>query len=125
MLLLKTIGEALIVVFILLYIAAYLLMWFGNNLIWRKNGDKNILLMLSTCTFQTTLQENKIIIKNTANLIEKKKLFIFTYYRIASNIDVPPFTRSHKFITKLFKALNPGGNKIREINIFGEQVKNM
>ena len=67
MLILKTIGEALIVVFILLYIAAYLLMWFGNNLIWRKNGDKNILLMLSTCTFQTTLQENKIIIKNTAN----------------------------------------------------------
>jgi hypothetical protein len=126
MLLLKIIAIVIASVFTLLSIVLYLLIWFGNNRTWRRNGDRNILLMLSSCdSYEATSNENIIRIKATNAPIEKGRILIFTFYRINNDIDIPPFTKSHKFITRLFKALNPGNDKAKEIAIFGEQVKNI
>lgn len=126
MLLLKTIAILIAGLFTLVSIVFYLLIWFGNNRTWRRNGDKNILLMLSSCdSYEATSNENIIRIKATSAPIERGRILIFTFYRINNDIDIPPFTRSHKFITRLFKSLNPGDGKAKEIAIFGEQVKNM
>lgn len=126
LLFLKITAIVIIIVFILLSVVLYLLIWFGNNRTWRRNGDKNMLLMLASCdSYEATSKEDMIRIKATNALIERGRVFIFTFYRINNEIDIPPFTKSHKFITKLFKALNPGNNKTKEIAIFGEQVKNI
>lgn len=126
MLLLKTIAILIAGLFTLLSIVFYLLIWFNNNDTWRRNGDRNILLMLLSCdSYEATSNENMIRIKATSAPIEKGRILIFTFYRINNDIDIPPFTKSHKFITKLFKALQPGCDKSREVAIFGEQVKNI